>query len=270
MGVIFASLIGFSFADSGELESFLIDVENLTPNWQLSEITLQDDLEISGLGETSSAAIRQYVINDETNSDLLLVSTLSIFEFSSSNTAIEMLQRNADELVKSDVYILNVTIPDNPNCFGVIANPGNLNEISVVSCANDRFVVIALSEQNGVVYENSNQVTTTNISASFVNFVIQNIINSNNPQQIPDWIKNNAKWWSENSIDDESFIQGIQYLIKEGVIDVISSKDVVSNGSDEIPQWVKTNAGWWAEGQIDDESFLSGIEFLINQGIIQL
>ena len=36
--------------------------------------------------------------------------------------------------------------------------------------------------------------------------------------EIPTWIKNNAGWWAEGKIDDNSFIQGIQFLIKEGLI----------------------------------------------------
>jgi len=37
-------------------------------------------------------------------------------------------------------------------------------------------------------------------------------------QKIPDWIRNNAAWWSSGQIDDNSFLQGIQWLIKEGII----------------------------------------------------
>jgi len=37
---------------------------------------------------------------------------------------------------------------------------------------------------------------------------------------IPSWIKNNAGWWAEGQIDDSSFLQGIQYLVKEGIIKV--------------------------------------------------
>ena len=37
---------------------------------------------------------------------------------------------------------------------------------------------------------------------------------------IPDWIKNNAKWWSEGQIDDTAFVSGIQYLIQHGMMDV--------------------------------------------------
>ena len=35
---------------------------------------------------------------------------------------------------------------------------------------------------------------------------------------IPDWIKNNAGWWSSGLIDDDSFVSGIQWLISNGII----------------------------------------------------
>jgi len=39
-------------------------------------------------------------------------------------------------------------------------------------------------------------------------------------QRIPAWIKNNAGWWATDQIDDSSFLQGIQYLVSIGIIDV--------------------------------------------------
>ena len=36
--------------------------------------------------------------------------------------------------------------------------------------------------------------------------------------EIPAWIKNNAGWWADGQIDDNSFVSGIQYLIKVGII----------------------------------------------------
>ena len=39
-------------------------------------------------------------------------------------------------------------------------------------------------------------------------------------QKIPSWIKNNAGWWADGSIDDNSFVQGIQFLIKEGIMKI--------------------------------------------------
>lgn len=39
-------------------------------------------------------------------------------------------------------------------------------------------------------------------------------------EKVPDWIKNNAKWWSEDHIDDGTFVNGIQFLVKEKIINV--------------------------------------------------
>jgi hypothetical protein len=74
--------------------------------------------------------------------------------------------------------------------------------------------------------------------------------------EVPTWVKNNAGWWAEGSIDDGSFVQGTQFLIKEGIMSIPPTAQGASTGSNEIPTWVKNNAGWWAEGSIDDDSFV--------------
>ncbi len=35
---------------------------------------------------------------------------------------------------------------------------------------------------------------------------------------VPDWVKNTAGWWASDQIPDSAFLQGIQYLIKEGIM----------------------------------------------------
>ena len=40
-----------------------------------------------------------------------------------------------------------------------------------------------------------------------------------NEISIPEWIRNNALWWSEEQIDDSTFIQGIEFLIKNNLLD---------------------------------------------------
>ena len=88
--------------------------------------------------------------------------------------------------------------------------------------------------------------------------------------KIPDWIKNNAGWWADGQIDDNSFVEGIQFLIKEGFMNIpITEQGSVSQDS-KIPDWIKNNAGWWADGQIDDNSFVEGIQFLIKEGFMKL
>ncbi len=86
-------------------------------------------------------------------------------------------------------------------------------------------------------------------------------------EQIPDWVKNNAGWWSEGLIGDSDFVSGIQYLIKEEIM-IIPETKAVSQTSEGIPDWVKNNAGWWSEGLIGDSNFVSGIQFLIEKGIM--
>jgi len=45
-----------------------------------------------------------------------------------------------------------------------------------------------------------------------------------NTKSIPDWIKNNANWWSENLINDIDFINGLQYLIEHKIIKIDNKK----------------------------------------------
>ena len=91
---------------------------------------------------------------------------------------------------------------------------------------------------------------------------------SKSVEKVPVWIKNNAGWWANGDIDDDSFIQGVQFLIKENILEVDST--ISSEKNDKIPPWVKNNAGWWAEGQITESDFLSGINHLVKTGIISI
>ena len=61
--------------------------------------------------------------------------------------------------------------------------------------------------------------------------------------EIPAWIKNNAGWWATDQIDDLSFLQGIQFLIKEGIMVIPPTETSESSGSEGIPTWIKNHAG---------------------------
>ncbi len=90
------------------------------------------------------------------------------------------------------------------------------------------------------------------------------------PAAIPEWIKNSAGWWAEGDIGDADFIQGIQFLIKEGIMKIPPTTQGPGSGGNEIPEWIKNNAAWWAEGAIDDTTFVQGIQFLIKEGIMSI
>ena len=44
---------------------------------------------------------------------------------------------------------------------------------------------------------------------------------------VPEWVKNNAAWWAEGTVDDQTFLNGIEFLINEGVINVSSADSTV-------------------------------------------
>ncbi len=91
---------------------------------------------------------------------------------------------------------------------------------------------------------------------------------SNSVQQnIPNWIRNNAKWWAEGSISDSDFVKGIQYLIQQDII-IVPSTQATTNPSQTIPSWIKNNAQWWAGGQIADSDFVKGLQYLVQNGIV--
>jgi len=87
--------------------------------------------------------------------------------------------------------------------------------------------------------------------------------------KIPDWVRNNAEWWAQGAIGDSDFVSGIQYLIKEGIIQIPeTAKSSTTGDSGEIPSWIKNNADWWAQGLISDDDFVKGIQYLVENGII--
>ena len=42
---------------------------------------------------------------------------------------------------------------------------------------------------------------------------------------VPEWIKTNAGWWADGALDDETFLNGIKFLLENGIIDVSSKSN---------------------------------------------
>ena len=72
-----------------------------------------------------------------------------------------------------------------------------------------------------------------NILALITAFAIVSVIsvsltqNAQAQSLIPDWIKANAGWWADGTLDDETFLNGITFMIENGVIDVSSESNVI-------------------------------------------
>ncbi|MEX0862977.1 peptidase [Nitrosopumilus sp.] len=124
------------------------------------------------------------------------------------------------------------------------------------------------NDVSGIVNLNFKNLDNNHLAKTTIPIVINRIINEDEIL-IPSWIKNNAGWWSDGFIDDNSFVQGIEYMIKNKIITIPQTQQK-STESTEIPTWIKNNAGWWSDGSIDDNSFVQGLEFLIQNGIIRI
>jgi hypothetical protein len=87
-------------------------------------------------------------------------------------------------------------------------------------------------------------------------------------EKIPDWIKTNVRAWVDKKTNDDTFLNGIQYLINENLI--VPSKIQEGKSEKKLPSWVRNNADWWSSGLITQDDYLRGIEYLIEKGIIKL
>jgi len=97
-----------------------------------------------------------------------------------------------------------------------------------------------------------------------VNFILNKI-------QIPEFFKNVANLWSDELVEDAEFVDWIEFLINEKIIDIPNlPTSPVTDSDNAIPNWIRQNVGWWGSGLISDEEFLSGIKYLVEHGIITI
>jgi hypothetical protein len=106
------------------------------------------------------------------------------------------------------------------------------------------------------------------------------------PPVVPVWIKKNAGWWGQGQINDETFTNGIGFLIQNRIIDVpdlmqanispeISNDEsqtepIIEEFSPVVPVWVKNTASWWSQDMLSDDEFLQGVKYLLENGIIKV
>ena len=87
---------------------------------------------------------------------------------------------------------------------------------------------------------------------------------------IPEWVKNNASWWSERQISQTEFTNGLEFLINEGIIYVPPTEPGVPEPDKIIPDWVRNTVGWWANDEISDYVFIDAMKYLIEIGLIKV
>ena len=99
-------------------------------------------------------------------------------------------------------------------------------------------------------------------------FVLGLMIPNAFAENVPNWIKNTAGWWATDAISETEFVNAIEFLVKENIIQVNVSQ--TSETSQSVPDWVKNTAGWWATDAISETEFVNAIAYLIKVGIINI
>ena len=156
-------------------------------------------------------------------------------------------------------------IGSNELYLGILAPHGVAQESILIPTEGKFDMKLILTGQNSGNFE-SFMVSDSSFSITSDN---EQVVKAN--VAIPAWIKSNAGWWADGQIDDGSFVEGMQFLIKEGFMSVdVTGQGSASSADVEIPAWIKSNAGWWADGQIDDGSFVEGMQFLIKEGFMRV
>ena len=169
----------------------------------------------------------------------------------------------------NDNLILEVGI--DPNDLGILASEGiDFQKITIPTQETYRLDIVLIGQ--GITYDPKYSGITSAIIEVGPGGSITPPIDKKPPSEeisIPDWVKNNAAWWSSGQIGDNDFAKGIEFMIKEGIIRVPVTSGQAT-GDSVIPDWVRNNAGWWSEGLISDKDFAGGLQYMIEHGIISV
>lgn len=92
---------------------------------------------------------------------------------------------------------------------------------------------------------------------------------SSSHANIPDWIKTSSGFWVDEVSSDGEFVSAIQFLIKEGIIQIPPTTQG-STSAAEVPSWIKTTVGFWVDGNSSDTEFISAMQFLIKEGLMKI
>ena len=108
-------------------------------------------------------------------------------------------------------------------------------------------------------------ITALTLSLFMLGLMVPNVFS----EYVPDWVKNTAGWWATDAISETEFLNSVEFLINEKIIQV-NVQQTPEAFIPGVPNWVKNTAGWWAEEKISDNEFLNSMEFLISKSIIQI
>ncbi len=88
-------------------------------------------------------------------------------------------------------------------------------------------------------------------------------------ESVPSWFKDSVDAWSQDIISQDVFIEAVQYLITERVIEIPPTK-AAEQASAGVPSWFKETSQAWALGVTGEAEFLGAIQYLVANGVIVL
>ena len=124
------------------------------------------------------------------------------------------------------------------------------------------------NEETGVTVARFSNISGSGQATEFAFIVLEE--EQSDVVSIPAWIKDHAKWWVAGEFDDNTYADGIEYMINVGIIIIPVTESDAQKQDAVIPDWVKNTAGWWANEEIPDSAYVNAIQYLINQGIISI
>ena len=154
-----------------------------------------------------------------------------ILEISPDNTKVLMMKgialSNLEQYkhAMKDFYDVLEKEPNSvPAILGMGVGFGNFGEYKEAKKYFDRAAIL---EPGSHVVKNFQDFADRTIKKYPYNEVEKpKIIEGTSHESIPDWVKNNAAWWSDNQITDKEFLDAIEFLVKDGVLIVDLPKSV--------------------------------------------
>ncbi|TFH01032.1 MAG: peptidase, partial [Nitrosopumilus sp.] len=143
----------------------------------------------------------------------------------------------------------------------IISPDGKIQNFAATLSSNGSYKSVISINENSLsgIYEI--ELSYNNSFVKAISFTVSN-------PTIPEWVKNNARSWSSDTVSNSEFIDGIEYFAEKGLI--IIPKASISPSEQKIPEWIKNNAKWWVNDQITDEDFVKSIQYLVQKGIIRI
>ena len=167
-----------------------------------------------------------------------------------------------------DTYDLG-PIRDSDYTLTLLQNNKEIFSKSAYAKIGADFTDYTFSEQEtGVTVARFSNISGSGQETEFAFIVLES--EKSDVVSIPVWIKDHAKWWAEGVFDDNTYADGIEYMINVGIIVIPVTQSGAENQDAIIPEWVKNIFIWYSQGQISEDEVLNAIKFLVNEGIINL